>query len=393
MKKITILFAFIFLMLSCNTSKKIQKQIATGSYDYAIEYAVKKLRKNPDKKKKQPIIKMLEKAYDKAVERDYRNLEKYKIDSNPSVIENIYNTYINLDNRQEKIRPLLPLYIKDENRNALFIFRDYKQDIEDSKNSLSDYLYANAKKLLAKNDKQSARKAYDDLKYLDKINPNFKDVEDLLKIAHFKGTNFVNVVLINDTQQIIPMRLEQDLLDFNAYGLDKFWTRFDAPKQENINYDYQLSLLFKQIDISPERIIETKIPISKTIKDGFEYLLDSNGHIKLDSLGNKIKVDKFIDVNADFYKIHQEKASHIVGEVSLTDLKSNQEIDNFPIESEFIFVNDFGELDGDKRALNAEQLELLNHREIPFPSNEQMVYDTGEDLKQKLKAIIDDLDI
>jgi len=25
---------------------------------------------------------------------------------------------------------------------------------------------------------------------------------------------------------------------------------------------------------------------------------------------------------------------------------------------------------------------------VPFPSNEQMVYDTGEDLKQKLKSII-----
>ena len=393
MKKTTSILAIIFLVVSCNTTKKIQKQVSTGNYDDAIKIAVKKLRKNPNKKKNQPIIVMLEKAYDKAVQQDYRNLKKYKIDNNPAVIEDIYKTYVNLDKRQELIRPILPLHIQAENRNALFIFKDYAQDIEDSKNSLSDYLYAKAKRLLARKDKNSARNAYDDLKFLNEINPNFKNIEHLLNEAHFKGTNFVHVVLENDTQQIIPMRLEQDLLDFNDYGLNKFWTQYDAQKQNNITYDYELALLFKRIDISPERITETKVPITKTIKDGFEYVLDDNGNIKLDSLGNKIKVDKFITVKADFYKIHQEKASHINGEVILIDLNSGKEMDSFPIDSEFIFINDYGELDGDKRALNAEQKELLNHRELPFPTNEQMVYDTGEDLKKKLKAIIEDIDL
>ena len=30
----------------------------------------------------------------------------------------------------------------------------------------------------------------------------------------------------------------------------------------------------------------------------------------------------------------------------------------------------------------------LNAREVPFPSNEQMVYDAGEDLKERLKSIV-----
>jgi hypothetical protein len=43
---------------------------------------------------------------------------------------------------------------------------------------------------------------------------------------------------------------------------------------------------------------------------------------------------------------------------------------------------------GDKRALNSEDIEILKSRRIRFPSNEQMVFDTGEDLKLKLKEII-----
>jgi len=33
-------------------------------------------------------------------------------------------------------------------------------------------------------------------------------------------------------------------------------------------------------------------------------------------------------------------------------------------------------------------LDLLKYKHVPFPSNEQMIYDSGEDLKQKIKYII-----
>ena len=55
---------------------------------------------------------------------------------------------------------------------------------------------------------------------------------------------------------------------------------------------------------------------------------------------------------------------------------------------EFVFQNLYAIYKGDKRALTREDLNLVNSRNIPFPSNEQMVYDTGEDLKAKLKDII-----
>ncbi len=393
MKKFTLLLIVVFFLGACNSSKKIQKEISNGNYDFAIRSAVKKLRKNPNKKKKQPIIILLEKAYSKAVEEDLRNLEKYKIDSNPAVIEDIYSTYKSLDDRQEFIRPILPLHINKENRDAVFKMENYNQKIEDSKNSLSDFLYARAKELLDNKDIYSARKAYDDLTYLNDINPNFKDVESLLEEAHYMGTIFVKLDLINDTNQIIPFRLEEDLLDIDTYGLDKFWTKYHSNPQEDTDYTFELALLFKQIDISPEKIFEEKIPISKTIKDGFEYLVDDNGHVMLDSLGNRIKVDKFIDVKATLYKIHQEKAARILANVEIVNLQNNQLIDEFPIDREFVFVNDFADLEGDKRALSPEQIELLNQREAPFPTNEQMIYDTGQEIKNSLKEIIDDLEL
>jgi hypothetical protein len=140
--------------------------------------------------------------------------------------------------------------------------------------------------------------------------------------------------------------------------------------------------------VSPERIHEKQITVEKEIADGFEYVLDEKGNVAKDSLGNSIKVDKYIIVKSNIYEIHQEKASHIDAEVILIDLKNNQTMETIPLESEFIFIHDFAETSGDIRALSQYYKDLIKEREIPFPTDEQMIYDTGEDLKNKLSATI-----
>jgi hypothetical protein len=63
-------------------------------------------------------------------------------------------------------------------------------------------------------------------------------------------------------------------------------------------------------------------------------------------------------------------------------------VDAFPISSEFVFQHVFATSRGDKRALETTLLPFLNNQRVPFPSEEQMIYDTGEDLKMQLKKII-----
>ena len=43
-----------------------------------------------------------------------------------------------------------------------------------------------------------------------------------------------------------------------------------------------------------------------------------------------------------------------------------------------------------ERALTKEDRALLKNRFVPFPPNEQMVFDAGEDIKLHLKAILKD---
>jgi len=101
-----------------------------------------------------------------------------------------------------------------------------------------------------------------------------------------------------------------------------------------------------------------------------------------------IKVDKIINVKARYFKFNQFKSTQVIADVIYTDLKSNQTLDAFLIDSEFIFENNYARFRGDKRALKRKDKDLLDHRHVHFPTDAQMVYDTGEDLKLQLKDII-----
>lgn len=387
MKRITTLFLLLIFVYSCGV-KQTQSMLSDGDYDGAISRAVEGLRTNKNAKGKQDYVYLLEEAFAKAKERDLRNIDALAKDANPSNLEKIYNTYLQLNNRQEKIRPLLPLRLLKEGRDAIFPFGDYSSETVSSKNALSKYLYDNSKLLLKTSDKMTIRRAYDDLAYLDNINPGYKDVKQLMDEAQFKGTDFVNVYTKNETNMIIPQRLQNDLLDFSTFGLNDKWTVYHSNRQKGITYDYGMIVNFRQINISPEQVKEKEFIKEKQVKDGTKPLLDANGNQVKDERGNVIMVDNFKTIRANIYEFRQFKACQVTAKVDYIDFKSNQLIETFPLASEFNFEYIYANYNGNKLACENDYLPYFERRAVAFPSNEQMVYDTGEDLKAKLKNII-----
>jgi hypothetical protein len=388
MKKFLLFTLFSFLLISCSSIKNTQEAISNGNYDSAINTAIENLKRNKTKKGNQPYIILLEEAFAKVTSKDLAKINFLKKDNNPENIETIFVLYEELKRRQEILKPLLPLFIRKQNREAKFQFNNYDDEIIANKNQLSDYLYAKAKKFFNKNNKFDYRAAYNDLEYLEKINPNFKEVRSLMEVSHERGLDFVIVSMKNKTQKVIPKRLEEDLLNFDTYGLNDLWTVYHGAKDPKINYDFGLELNLRKIKVSPEQIREKEIIKEKDIKDGLKYLLDENGNQVLDQEGNKIKVDKLIKVRCELYQFTQFKSAKVTGIVKYVDLYTKQIIQTYPIESRFSFQHIYANFKGDKRALDASFLDLIRFRVVPFPSNEQMIYDSGQGLKQKLKSVI-----
>lgn len=384
MKPLLLIIIFSFLIISCNTAKGIEKSISTGNYNAAISDALNKLRTN--KEKKPAFIYLLKSAYDKANTRDLNNIELLKAENIPANSLRIFETYKALNSRQEAVRAVLPLYV--DGNEIRFNSRNYTNDLVSSKTEASAFLYDQAKGFLNSPNKLDARKAYEDFEFIESINPNYKDVRVLMTQAYNKGTDYVIVSIQNQTNQIIPRRLETFLLDFNTYGLDKFWTVFHAEPQKNLPYDYAMQLKLARINISPEQVSEKEILREKRIVDGWKYKLDRNGNVMKDSIGNDIKIDNIIDVRARMFHYRQFKTTQVIAAVVFQNLNNNQILDNFPIDSQYVFENFFATFRGDERALLEEDIVLIRNSQIPFPPNEQMIYDSGEDLKLQLKRII-----
>jgi hypothetical protein len=95
-----------------------------------------------------------------------------------------------------------------------------------------------------------------------------------------------------------------------------------------------------------------------------------------------------VSVRCELYQFTQFKTAKVTGQVKYVDLTTKQTIQMYPIASAFTFQHRYAQFKGDKRALEPSFIDLIRLRVVQFPTNEQMIYDSGQDLKQKLKSII-----
>ncbi|GAB1309214.1 hypothetical protein KH5_18970 [Urechidicola sp. KH5] len=388
MKYPKLLLILLIFVSACSTSKTTQKAINSGDYNRAINLAVTKLRNNKTKKSNQQYIYMLEDAFVRAVQQDKERIAYLETDGNAANLETIYNIYKSLDNRQRMVKPLLPLYKVEEGTNAQFEFENYAKATSKAKEDWSSHLYEMIIGALETNDKVRLRIVYEDLQYLNELNPNYRDVPALLDDVYERAIDYVMVSLTNNTDKIIPRNLESDLLDFETYDLNSYWTVYHNTPIENIDYDFNLNIEFRNIDISPEQIRERQIHEEKMIVDGKKFVYDSNGNKVLDSLGKAVQVDREILVKCDVLEIRQFKSAGVTAAVKFIDNSSKQLLRTFPISSSFLFEYYYATHQGDRRALNDRYRDLIGLRPVPFPSNEQMIFDAGQDLKWRIKDVI-----
>ncbi|MFY0630965.1 MAG: hypothetical protein JXR05_11325 [Flavobacteriaceae bacterium] len=377
-------YLLLFMMLySCSSVKRSENNLYKGNYDEAIRLSIKKIQKSRNKKSSKEHIQLLQQAFKKAVSDDIARIELLEKEGNPEKTKEIFNGYTFLEYRQKLIRPLLPL------ENATFEIVNYTDAILKAKDNYTRHLFLKGSDYLTNgNTIIDARKAHNEFSKLRKLQPTYRNIDSLLSEAHFKGTDFVYVTIQNNTEQVIPKRLEEAMLDFDTYRLDDFWTEYHGVAEEGIDYNYGVVLDLREILVSPERISEKEFVRKKEISDGWEYKLDANGNVEKDSLGNDIKLDVFKEIRAKVLVSSQSKSALVGGNVVYRDLKQNRNISQFPITSEFIFEHVFARYKGDKKALTKNDKRLVRRDILEFPSNEDMIFDTNEDLKNKFSRIL-----
>lgn len=381
--KLSYFLLFIFT-ISCSGVKQANKALYSGDYEQAIDIAVNRLRKNKNKKTDKEQVVILEDAFRKMKTAYKEQIDFLKKDTNVNT-QKVYDLYLRMDRVQNQIKPLLPLY-KEDGKKAAFELEDFSDAIIQAKQDYVSSLY-NEGIALSRGDKKDNRKAYNIFGKLLDLYPNYQDVKKLRDEARYKGTDFVYVVIENNTNVVIPAKLEQALLDFNTYGLDDFWTEFHANPVKGKKYDYEVVLEFREIVVSPERISEKEIPLEREIVET-TYKKDRSGNYILDERGNKITEEVKSIVRGKLNQVIQTKSVGVAGQVHYFDVQRNQKINSYPLQSEFVFENLFAEFSGDKRVLNKEEEAMIRNKFVPFPPNEQMLFDASSDIKSRFASIL-----
>ncbi len=376
-------------LLVFSSCANVQKMIDRGEYDQAIDKLVSKMA-GKDKKKHEDVL-ALEFAFKKAQDRD---LNKEKALREENLAENwsaIYSLHNKISSRQSKVEALVPLY-SSSGYQASFHFINVEELKRESKKNTADFYYQSALRLLdearSSAEKQSAREAYDYLNRIDPLFSQYKDKDQLKKVAIQLGQKHYLIRLSNESRMVLPEDVEQRMLQFSLDHLNKNWKSFDMHKDPSVDYDYHILVRILDLEFSPERE-QSRVYDDVNEETREEVLKDSKGKPVKDSLGNPIKqkiVTKFIST---IEEITQRKSVQLGGILEYRNMKNGDVEYSEPLAIEGLFENKTARLlKGDADHVSDECRRKLKGRTMAFPKNEDLLLDASEKLKVRVKAII-----
>ena len=379
--KLLALTLSLLFLTNCNSYKSANSALVSGNFQQAFEQSTQAYFKNPSEKNGIKYVPLIFEAYNKGQQEDENRLKQIETLTNSSKYQEAYQIINRLQERQKTIAGIDGRSISGKTYN--FKTKDYSAAYKTIQEKYAQFLYDEGKSFLNQGGKLNAQTAYQKFQVLESVYSNYKDTRSLMNTARTNGMYKVLVQLVNNTEVVIPKLLEKDLLDFNSYGLDSNWTEFYTGKL-NSSYDYVIQLSFETINVSPEREKIEVHNFEKKIVDGKEELVQ-NGVVVKDKDGKPVMVDRYITVKSRFEEVQRIKEAAITARYFLIDNQKEQAIDSKNLASQFIFRDSYGTYKGDRRSLDRDYINMIGRRPAPFPSNEQMIFDCGQDLKRKFK--------
>lgn len=383
------LYAFLIIaVLMITGCKSIETMVDEGRYDDAIMYALKKLKGEKEPKTKYVVA--LEEAFDKVVARDEAQIERLKTGRLANKFDAIHDLLIGLDRRQNRIMPYLPLISKD-GYAASFAFKNYSSAIANAAQDAAEWRYKEGHRLLASGGKQNAREAHKILSGISDYIHNYKDVHQLIDEARYLGTLRVGVDVIHNYRGFVPFAAERVFEQFYPGGLDGFWVTYTRYDDQDSTLDVHAILDLQDVWVSSGSVREHAYVDQKEVIT-WEYQKDACGRFVLDTLGNKIKIEKKELISANVLEVWFEKDASLRGEFLLYDLATNSQIRRESIEANIAF-RDYGcTYKGNRQALSSQSCNKLRSPSYNrLPDDDDLLVQAFEDMQLRFQRKLDQI--
>ncbi len=374
-----ILIASLALIVSCNTPQRYYKK---GNYDMAVRKSVEKLRKKPTNEK---VIAILVQSYENAKRLDYEKIKYLKQENKPDSWFQIFNTFSRLKERQTLVSTITP--IKSSRGIVQFEYIDYDTEIINAKQNAAEYFYKRGNNLLKKNNRFDARTAYDDFVQVKNFYFDYANIDNLIAQAKIKGMTYAKISVDDYTIFKLPQTFKNYLIPEDLSRLNSQWVEYHGPNSK-INPHYNVEVMIQRIILSPREEKEKAYVVSKEVEDGWQYVLDTNGNVLKDSLGNDIKVTKYKTLTCHVKEYLQRREVNVQGLLTYRDLERNLVVRQVNLASGANFENVYATANGDISILDKETKALLNSKPAVIPMELDMILMAGEHLKESIRSAL-----
>lgn len=387
MKNLKVILAaltiFTFLFTACKSPEKL---LENGNYDYTIDRSIRKIA---GKKKKDPVyVAALEEAFERATKADMRRIETLKREGSGNYWVKVHDIENGIARRQNKISPLLPLQDK-RGYQAAFSFVRIDEMLTESRQNAAEFYYVRGNSFMnaARNgDKNAARSAYQILAKTKKYFDNYKDRANLMKEAHDLGIVHIIYTTENRAGTTLPYGFDQEIKNVSVRDFNTFWKTYYSKPVRGVVMDYRVVMSVEEIRAGREEYREREYVDLKEIKDGFTYVLDNNGNVLKDTLGNDIKVDRFVTISASVLETYQYKNALVKGRLEYFDARTNERTYSDAIVAEAVFDNYAATFRGDRRALSNESRRHIGNSPRPFPTDSQLIMTAARKMRPAIKS-------
>jgi hypothetical protein len=355
--KYFLLLVFVAAVVSACSSGK--KMLEKGNYYNAVFQSVERLKSNPGNKKARQTLRQ---AYPLAKESFLTKIKNLQAANHPFRYTETVHIYNKLNGMYEQIQR------SPAARDIIPNPGNYYAYLDQAKQNAAAEQYDAGLRALANPTRQSAKTAYFHFLDADAFVQDFRDVKDKLAEAKYAAT--LKVVV---DQVAVPSRIYNEsgerfhdevagfLRQLENNEFVRFYSYSQARKEGIKNPDQVIRMQFDDFTVGEthtlQQIREVK---SDTLKVG-EVTLDDGkkkdvmGVVKAEMTVNRMQVISKGILSLEIKKGYN--GSRIL-------------LENFP--GEFVWFNEWGSYNGDKRALSKEDLQIVKNAKIAPPPHRQL---------------------
>ncbi|NRF40742.1 hypothetical protein [Pedobacter foliorum] len=337
MKNLSKLSLLLLFLLSCVSTQKLYEK---GEYDKAYYAAIGDLKKNPSNA---DALKILPDAYKEAsakFEQDILLAKGGKGKKSEQLAE-IYNGYLSLQNMYDA-------FANSDVKINGFSPQNYDRELNQAALNAAETHYNWGVALLNRNDRVSARKAYNNLKLADNYVPGYKDVIEKKQEAEEAAVTNVLVTKLDQRfgyYSIDGAFFERDILwNLNSIGNSNYYEFYSGSEGQGRRIDQYLEISMNDIWFS------------NLATNNYSYRVSKKIPVKSDKANGSVST---ITVTATINAVRRIINSRASMYYRITDAESRKLIASDRIPAEYTWQSITGKYTGDSRALSAKDWDIV----------------------------------